>query len=525
MSIDEFPRELGRYLLYDPIASGGMAAVHFGRLHGAVGFSRLVAIKRLRPNYAGDAEFVRMFLDEARLAARLDHPNVVSTLDVVANESEVFIVMEHVLGETLDQLMRLARQRMPPAIVSAIVCGILEGLHAAHEARGDTGEPLEIVHRDVSPHNVIVSVDGRARLFDFGVAKAASNTHETRAGVVKGKVTYMAPEQVRGAADRRADLYATGVILWELLAGRRRHAGEQNDAIFLKLAMGDVAPPPPLDALRDDVPPDIDAIVARATALSPEDRYTSAREMAVAVEAAIAPAPPREVARWLREIAGRRIEEVSAVMRRIEQDLPSESSLSIATGGATGSVHAMTATIRPDTTSSGVQPAEPARASAPPPRSRSRKAAAAAAIALAAVALVVGARALPRGAPAEPVGTRPPAAASLPERASEERATGERDERADANEPLAARPTTAEATPDAGRTTPPPTQRPRPAARAPYGGPAARPVAHAPPPRRDPAPAPAARSEPAPVSATKGGCENPFSIGADGIRQIKPECM
>src|SRR5262245_51026591 len=167
---------IGRYALHGELASGGMATVHLGRLLGPVGFSRTVAIKRLHAQYAQDPEFVSMFLDEARLAARIRHPNVVPTLDVVATSGELFLVMEYVPGESLSRLARAARdrmERMPPRIVSAIMSGVLHGLHAAHEAKSERGEPLGIVHRDVSPQNVLVGTDGVARVLDFGVAKAA----------------------------------------------------------------------------------------------------------------------------------------------------------------------------------------------------------------------------------------------------------------------------------------------------------------------------------------------------------------
>ncbi|MCW5832327.1 MAG: serine/threonine protein kinase [Labilithrix sp.] len=364
MSVGVLPRELGRYVLYDQIAAGGMATVHFGRMHGAIGFSRLVAVKRLHPNYANDAHFVQMFLDEARLAARISHPNVVSTLDVVADESEVFLVMEHVLGDSLEAMMpREGSRPIPLPVISSIVCGVLEGLHGAHEALDDMGEPLEIVHRDVSPHNVLVGVDGVARVFDFGIAKAAINTQETRDGVIKGKVTYMAPEQVRGVADRRADLYAAGVILWELLAGRRRHAGERNDGLFLKLAKNELEPPPPPSTLRADATPELDAVVARATAQSSALRHR-------ARDGRRAPKPARrrgDVAGIVREVAGARIERVASVMRRIESDVQGGSegrlTTTMARAGSTGSIHVVCMTI-PRTGTGSIRCARTARARA-----------------------------------------------------------------------------------------------------------------------------------------------------------------
>src|SRR5438094_9657465 len=192
-------RVVGRYALYGEIAAGGMATVHLGRLIGQVGFSRTVAIKRLHAQYAKDPEFVSMFLDEARLAARIRHPNVVATLDVVALRGELFLVMEFVQGESLSRLVRHARETrgsMPVPIVGAVMSGVLQGLHAAHEARNERGEPLDVVHRDVSPQNVLVGVDGVARVLDFGVAKAIGRLQTTRDGQIKGKTAYMSPVHI-----------------------------------------------------------------------------------------------------------------------------------------------------------------------------------------------------------------------------------------------------------------------------------------------------------------------------------------
>src|SRR5579859_759387 len=223
-------RSIGRYVLFDEIAAGGMATVHFGRQSGAAGFSRTVAIKRLHPNLAKDPEFVAMFLDEARLVARIRHPNVVPTLDVVATEGEVFVVMEYVHGESLAKIrsaMLKAGRVADPRIVSAIMSSVLHGLHAAHEAKSEIGQPLNIVHRDVSPQNVLVGIEGTARVLDFGVAKAIGRVQTTREGQIKGKLAYMPPEQLHGGrVTRQADVYAAAVVTWETLTGARLFAGE-----------------------------------------------------------------------------------------------------------------------------------------------------------------------------------------------------------------------------------------------------------------------------------------------------------
>jgi len=232
---------IGRYALYREIAAGGMATVHFGRLLGPVGFSRTVAIKRLRPQFAKDPEFVAMFLDEARLAARIRHPNVVATLDVVATDGELFLVMDYVQGESLARLGR--RRIIAPRLVASIVCGALHGLHAAHEARNERGEPLNIVHRDVSPQNILVGVDGTARLLDFGVAKASGRAHNTRDGHIKGKISYMAPEQFRSQVTRQTDIYACAIVAWEALTGQRLFGGGDEMEILAKALAGTAAAP------------------------------------------------------------------------------------------------------------------------------------------------------------------------------------------------------------------------------------------------------------------------------------------
>ena len=297
-------RVIGRYALFGEIASGGMATVHFGRLLGAVGFSRTVAIKRLHPHLSKDPDFSAMFLDEARLAARIQHPNVVSTLDIVALDGELFLVMEYVDGESLARLLRTLREKgqtVPPKIAVAIVSGALHGLHAAHEAKNEKGEPLNIVHRDVSPQNILVGRDGSARVLDFGVAKAAGRLHETREGSVKGKVPYMPPEQLRsGAVDCRTDVYSAAVVLWETLTARKLFRGDNDAAVLEKVLFGEVEPP---SKYAPDVPPELDALVLKGLAREPAERFATAREMALALERTMAPALASDVGEWVKSIA------------------------------------------------------------------------------------------------------------------------------------------------------------------------------------------------------------------------------
>ncbi|HXX67029.1 MAG TPA: serine/threonine-protein kinase [Polyangiaceae bacterium] len=300
---------VGRYALYRKIASGGMATVYLARLLGPVGFSRTVAIKRLLPQFARDPEFVTMFLDEARLAARLRHPNIVPTLDVVATKGEAFLVMEYVQGESLAQLLRstaMQSEPIPLRIAASIVSGALLGLHAAHEARDGRGMPLNLVHRDVSPHNILVGTDGTARLLDFGVAKAEGRAqHLTREGHIKGKLGYMAPEQLSGdGVTRESDIYSAAVVLWETLVGRKVFAGTHDAIAYVRAQHPRIDPP---SKYRSDVTSEMDQIVLKGMRWDPADRFATAREMAAAIERAVGAVSVLEVAEWLEIVAGQRI--------------------------------------------------------------------------------------------------------------------------------------------------------------------------------------------------------------------------
>ncbi|AUX42678.1 protein kinase [Sorangium cellulosum] len=312
------PRTLDRYTLHGVIASGGMASVHFGRLVGAHGFARTVAIKRLHPQFATDPDFTSMLLDEARLAVRIRHPNVVATLDSVQADGELFLVMEYIPGESLASLLREAGRgggRVPPPIGSAIVAGALAGLHAAHEATAEDGVPLQIVHRDVSPQNILVGEDGIARVLDFGIARAAVRSQVSREGQLKGKLSYMAPEQLRGdPLTRRTDIYAAAVVLWEVLTGRRLFTGDNDAVIFGRILEGVIQPP----SAFIDVPAEVDQVVLRGLERDPRQRYASALEMATALEAALPPASPRAVGAWVEETAGALLTARSRSLAEIE---------------------------------------------------------------------------------------------------------------------------------------------------------------------------------------------------------------
>lgn len=311
-------RVVGRYVLFDELASGGMATVHLGRVVGAAGFSRTVAIKRLHPHFAKDPDFRAMILDEARIVSRIQHTHVIPTIDVVEEGEDVLLVMEYVHGEPASRLMRAARitgKRLPAYVVITIVAQALYGLHAAHEARDDHGQPLNVVHRDVSPQNILVGVDGVTRVLDFGVAKAAGRIQSTRDGALKGKLPYMPPEQIRGqSVDRRTDIYAASVVLWEMLVGRPLFRGDNDAATMHAVLEGPVPLPSSIVPL---VGHDLDAIVMRGLARDPAKRYATALEMAEALHR-IGMATGGEVSALVRQLGAEKLEQRGRRVAEIE---------------------------------------------------------------------------------------------------------------------------------------------------------------------------------------------------------------
>lgn len=301
---------IGPYLLGERLASGGMGVVHLGLKLGALGFQRLVAIKRLHEHLVHDAEFTIRFKDEIRLVSRLGHPNIVQTIDVVEQEGELALVMEFVEGVTLHQLLLDAREAgvlVPVPVAVGILSQALHGLHAAHEATDDAGRPLQLVHRDISPQNVMVGKAGLPKVLDFGVAKAESEVHVTRTGELTGKAAYMAPEQVCSrAVDRRTDVFASGVVLWEALTGERlfRAPGAPESAALMNVLELRVRPP---SELRDGVSAELDAIVLRALEREASRRFGTAREFALALESGTAVASASEIADFVSRLCGARL--------------------------------------------------------------------------------------------------------------------------------------------------------------------------------------------------------------------------
>jgi serine/threonine-protein kinase len=356
-------QRLDRYELVAELASGGMATVFLGRILGAGGFQRFVAIKRLHPHLASEQEFVEMFLDEARLAASIHHPNVVPILEVGTSDRGYYLVMEYIEGDTLARLLARAatsRQRIPIPIVIRIVLDTLAGLHAAHELKDDNDHHLNLVHRDVSPQNILVGINGTARITDFGVARAATRLSSTRSGQLKGKLAYMAPEQARGGQiDRRADLFAVGTVLWEVLADKRLFKGE-GEADTLNRVLFE--PIPKLRDVNPDVAPELEVVTMKSLDRDPDKRYPTssafADELEKAARASSSIASVREVADYVQKLLGQDIsQQREAVRAWLAQSEPSRTELDdrdiiVGVGGHASSASSSAVSIPPKTLSS-----------------------------------------------------------------------------------------------------------------------------------------------------------------------------
>ena len=484
--------------------------MHLGRLLGESGFSRTVAIKQLHPQLVDAPEIAAGLLDEARIVSRIQHPNVVPTIDLLSSDDEVLLVMEYVHGESLSRLLaatRARREKVPTGIVASVLCGALHGLHAAHEARSEAGEPLGIVHRDVSPENLLVGVDGATRLLDFGIAKAHGRLTTTRNGQLKGKIAYMAPEQLLcGEVTRRTDVYAAGIVLWESLTGVRLFTGADEAAV---MTAAFEAPIPLPSTVAPHLPQELDAIVLRALDRRSEGRYATARELAIAVEEALPLAPPREVGAWVERLAGPALAKRALRISRMEI-----ASAAAATapqiphhdeGEPTARVAASDDTTRTDF--HGARPRPPATEPAnevvailTPERNATWNRRGAAALAF----LLLGAgfawwQGTPRrslaaaGGPSSmPVGASAPVEASVPVRASV---------------PVAS--------------PPPPMTNGAPGETSPAGrGPA--PVSAPPPPSSIAVPAPRPRASAPPASSS---CNPPYNVDTNGVRHLRPECI
>lgn len=319
---EEAGPRVGRYRVVYEIATGGMATVYLAVPAGA---QKAVALKRVHPHLASQRSFVEMFLDEARITSRIDHPNVCRVLDYGLADGSYFLTMEYLRGRSLTRVAKALRA-LPdaehaiaaPILAARVVADAARGLHAAHELTDEEGVPLEVVHRDVSPHNLFVTWDGVTSVVDFGIASARDRLHHTETGTVKGKFAYMAPEQMIGArVDRRADVWSLGVVLWELLAGRALFKRKtETETVVAATRMEREA----LSSLRPGISPRLEAIVDRALARDPDDRHPTAEALADELCAWLreqpGPGDAAEVAAWLRELFPGEADDEDALVKR-----------------------------------------------------------------------------------------------------------------------------------------------------------------------------------------------------------------
>jgi len=341
---------LGRYRFVEEIGIGGMASVHLARMDGPGGFQKWVAIKRIHPHLIADETFIQMFLDEARIAGRISHPNVATVFELGKHGTTYWIAMEYLHGEPLREVMRRTGELggpIPPEIAARIVADAAEGLHSAHELLGKNGEKLHLIHRDVTPHNLFVTYEGTTKVVDFGIAKCNSRMSSTRAGTLKGKLAYMSPEQVQGEAiDRRTDIFALGVVLWELTTGKRLFRVDSDLGTLARVRECDI--PRPTRIVRD-YPIDLENIVMKALSKNRAERFSTAREFSRALQSLLMRRglfiASDEVAGYIRFIFRERIRRREAYLRwagnltqAVQPERPFETRRSLA-ASATPSFH------------------------------------------------------------------------------------------------------------------------------------------------------------------------------------------
>ncbi len=321
------PTPFGKYFLLERINVGGMAEVFRAKAFGVEGFERLVAVKRILPNIAEDKEFIRMFIEEAKLSVQLNHANIAQIFDLGVVDGSYYIALEHVHGRDLRGIFDRCRnvgEAMPIAQACFIVMKVCEGLDYAHNKRDQSGRELALVHRDVSPQNVIVSFEGEVKIIDFGIAKAAGKGSKTQAGILKGKFGYMSPEQVRGLpVDRRSDVFSCGIVLYELLTGERLFVGESDFSTLEKVRNVEILPP---STYNRRIPDELERIVLKALAKDTEDRYQNAIDLHDELQAFVYTAGEfysrKDLAGWMKKTFGREIEEETAKLESYRQLKP-----------------------------------------------------------------------------------------------------------------------------------------------------------------------------------------------------------
>jgi len=490
---------VGRYRILLPLGQGGTADVYLAVAEGPSGFTKLVVVKVLRKSLASDNEFRVMFLSEARLAARLHHQNIVQTNEVIEVDGAPVLVMEYLDGQPLSQVIVRGKQGgFPLAMQLRVLADALAGLHAAHELADFDGTPLGVVHRDVSPHNLFVTVEGVAKVLDFGIAKLERSLVETEVGMVKGKLRYMAPEQVGGdRLDRRADVYAAGVILWETLTGERMWKASGEADIRTRVLAGDLPMP---ETVRADVPAPLARICRRALSRAPGDRHATARQLADELEAAMAELGLAASHREIGAAVTRLFEDVRAETKRTIEAKLGRASMATAVGVVT------------DTGETRLSGQTPVR-----PRRRLAVGLAAGAGLLAGVGFAIWKSRVvtqPAAAVAPAASaTATPSAPPVPTMANQTNLTA----------------TSPDATVRADETTPTPAPPTAPRPSRPAGGVAKASTKRMPAAAEGPAKtAPAATDSPSPApakAAPAADCAHPFFVDRDGIKRFRPECM
>ncbi|MGK3989368.1 protein kinase [Sorangium sp. So ce136] len=344
---------LGRYELLLPIAAGGMAMVWAARLKGTRGFQKIVAVKTMLPQLSEDDQFERMFLLEAELASQIRHPNAVEILDLGEQDGVLFLAMEWINGVPLSQVMKVSKrwEGVPIPIAVRIVVQACAGLHAAHELKDNSGKLVGLVHRDISPQNILVTYDGTTKVVDFGVAKAtAFNDSTTRAGQLKGKVSYTAPEAVRGdAIDRRVDVFAMGIVLYVLTTGQHPFRRENEGATLFAISSPDPVVAP--RTFQPDYPPLLEAVLMRSLEKERDQRYATANELMRALDKALPPnqrASDEDVANFIRELFEEQHQQTRAALAealaRADRSPPSSKNLGIS--DVTGTGHSTVSAFR-----------------------------------------------------------------------------------------------------------------------------------------------------------------------------------
>ena len=318
------PLPFGKYLLLERISVGGMAEVFKAKSFGVEGFEKIIAIKRILPSIAEDQEFIQMFIDEAKISGQLSHANICQIFELDRISDSHFIAMEFVWGKDLLQIQnrfRKLKQQMPMQMAAFVAAKMCEGLDYAHRKKDALGRPLNIIHRDVSPQNILCSYEGEVKVIDFGIAKAASRSSKTQAGVLKGKFGYMSPEQVRGLPlDRRSDVFAIGTILYEMLTGERLFLGESDFSTLEKVRNVDVHPP---SSVNKAVPPALERIAMKALSKTTEDRYQWAKEMQDDLQSYLMSTEPvyssRQLAQWMKEAFSPELEKERALLEQYKR--------------------------------------------------------------------------------------------------------------------------------------------------------------------------------------------------------------